>query len=108
MKHCNIGVDYRDKKGNLAYSLVNFDKPIAVIPSLAIHLDRDANERRSINAQTYLPAILTQEDAENPFNLKSMLLSYLVDNLGISEADKVLSFDLRFYDVSRLPGQIRS
>ncbi len=92
-------VDYRDQSGHLKHVLVNFENPIAVIPSLAIHLDREANDNRSVNAQTYLPVILSQAGNDKSFNLKDMLLAHLRDELGLSQADKVLAFDLRFYDV---------
>ena len=90
-------VDYRDKDGKLGFTLINFRKAIAIIPSLAIHLDREANERRAINAQTYLPPILAQS-GEGKFVFKDFLQQYLAEELGLT-VDKVLSFDLRFYDV---------
>ena len=90
-------VDYQDSQGNLASCLINIEKPIAVIPSLAIHLDREANDKRAINAQTYLPAILARDPGE--FNLKSWLQAYLHNTLGIKDVTKVLAFDLRFHDV---------
>jgi len=90
-------VDYRDKDGKLGFTLIDFRKAIAIIPSLAIHLDREANERRAINAQTYLPPILAQS-GEGKFVFKDFLQQYLAEELGLT-VDKVLSFDLRFYDV---------
>ena len=92
-------IDYRDTKGNLGNCLINFEKAVAVIPSLAIHLDRDANDKRAINAQTYLPPLLTQTDDGATFKLKDMLLDYLVKELDLEDAEKVLAYDLRLYDV---------
>jgi aspartyl aminopeptidase len=92
-------VDYRDTKSNLCHCLINFEKAVAVIPSLAIHLDRDANDKRAINAQTYLPPLLTQTDDGATFKLKDMLLDYLVKELDLENAEKVLAYDLRLYDV---------
>jgi len=92
-------VDYRDKSGKLNHTLIDFVKAIAVIPSLAIHLDRNANDDRTINAQTYLPVIVSQLDKDETFDLKALLLDILRNTMGIDEAEKVLSFDLRFYDV---------
>ncbi|SLM30164.1 putative M18 family aminopeptidase [Desulfamplus magnetovallimortis] len=40
-----------DHKDVLSTYLVNFNKPLAVIPSLPIHLDRDANNKRHLNPQ---------------------------------------------------------
>jgi len=91
-------VDYRGKDGKLAYSLVDFKKAVAVIPSLAIHLDREANEKRAINAQTYLPPVLSQSSADNKFVFKDLLQQFLVDEQGL-DVDKVHAYDIRFYDV---------
>ena len=38
--------------------LVDFKMPLAIIPSLAIHLDRDANNKRRVNPQTMLYPII--------------------------------------------------
>ena len=38
---------YKDRDAQLKQKLINFEDPIAVIPSLAIHLDREANSGRS-------------------------------------------------------------
>ena len=92
-------VDYQDKKGALCYTLMNFERPIAVIPSLAIHLDHKANENRSVNAQTYLPPILSQTLEGKCFDLKKFLLEHLKKELKIRDAEKILAYDLRFYDV---------
>ena len=54
--------------------LIDFRRAIAVIPSLAIHLDREANKSRSINPQTDLPPVLSLADGDDAFDL-SMLLS---------------------------------
>ena len=51
-------INYRDQSGGLSSALVNIDRPIGVVPSLAIHLDRDANANRSVNPQTDLPVVL--------------------------------------------------
>ncbi len=53
-------VHYRKIDGSLTSALLNFKKPIAVIPSLAIHLDREANNGRALNAQKELPPVLFQ------------------------------------------------
>ena len=46
--------------GKVESQLVDFQAPIAVIPNLAIHLNREANQGWAINAQTELPPILAQ------------------------------------------------
>jgi len=56
-------VTVRTVAGRVVSRLIDFAQPVAFIPSLAIHLDRAANDNRSINAQTMLPAILMRAPA---------------------------------------------
>ncbi len=86
-------VNYRDKTGALASVLIDFKRPIAFIPSLAIHLDREANENRSINAQKDLPAIISLEKNQSFHDL-------LKAEIGDQDIT-VLSFDLLLYDVQQ-------
>jgi len=51
-------VSYLDDENEIVHTLINFENPIAVIPSLAIHLDREANDNRKINAQTDIVPVL--------------------------------------------------
>ena len=53
-------VTYQVKSKKIHNLLINCMRPMAVIPSLAIHLDRDANKSRSINPQNDIPPILMQ------------------------------------------------
>ncbi len=88
-------VSYLDRKGALAHGLVDFRQPVAVIPSLAIHLDRDANENRSVNAQTCLPAVLGQQGDD--FDLRTLLRQRLEADSG-AEVGEVLDHELVLYD----------
>ncbi len=82
--------------GELVHPLVDFKRPLAVIPSLAIHLDREANKEHSINAQTDIPPILMQGDESVSFE------EILCKETGLKE---VLDFELLFYD-TQAPGFI--
>ena len=57
-----------DEQGRLRAWLLRSEGPVAVIPSLAIHLDREANNNRSINPQKELVAVLAigEEGADWP------------------------------------------
>ena len=57
-------VTLQTASGELENRLVDFEQSIATIPSLAIHLDRDANHTREINSQTYLPPIVCLDGRE--------------------------------------------
>jgi aspartyl aminopeptidase len=91
-------VTYVDKQRTLRNALVDFKAPVAVIPSLAIHLDREANKKRSINAQTHLPPVLMQLQGEEKPDLRDMLLAQLFHQYPDCDADRVLDFELSFYD----------
>ncbi len=75
--------------GQLEHKLIDFKRPVAIIPSLAIHLDKEANKNRSINAQTDIPPIMMQSSEEISFT------DILLQESGLKE---VLDFELLFYD----------
>lgn len=79
-----------DKKGNLINQLIDFVKPVGVIPSLAIHLNREANTASTVNAQTHLPIVVSQGEGQN---FKQMLLQYCAKPMN-----RVLSYELSCYD----------
>jgi aspartyl aminopeptidase len=92
-------VNYLDEDGDLCSTLVNFENPIAVIPSLAIHLDREANKNRSVNAQTDIPPILLKlpnSESEDKPSFHDILLQKIQDE---TDAIEVLDYELSFYDV---------
>jgi len=91
-------VTYADKDGQLQDALVNFDKPIARIPSLAIHLDRDANTSRTVNAQKHLPLVLAGTDPSYS-NFRTLLKQQLDSELGKGkQAEKIYSYEIYAYD----------
>ena len=56
-------VSYLDAKDTIQETLIDVKKSIAIIPSLAIHLDDKANSERTVNKQTDISPILsTNED----------------------------------------------
>ncbi len=91
-------VSYLDRNGAIAHGLIDFVQPVAVIPSLAIHLDREANESRSVNAQTHLPPVLGRQGRD--FDLKTLLRQRLETDAG-AEVGRVLDHELVLYDTQR-------
>jgi aspartyl aminopeptidase len=87
-------VSWVDKQHNLQQGLIDFREPIAVIPSLAIHLDRDVNRGREINPELHMKPILQQAAAQIDFRqyLKNRLLA------EGRQVEQVLDFNLSFYD----------
>jgi len=87
--------------GGLRNLLIDFRRPIAIIPSLAIHLDRTANEGRAINAQEHMRPVLLQ-NPEPGLTFKGLLAREL-GKMGVAEIgeDQILDFDLSFYDTHK-------
>lgn len=81
------------KSGELFHDLIDFERPIAIIPNLAIHLDREANSKRVINPQRHLPVVIGQGNID----FKALLLDQLAKQ-GRSDASSVLEFELSCYD----------
>ncbi len=89
-------VTLRDKRGVLRSRLIDCRRPLAIIPSLAIHLDRDANDSRTINKQTMLPPVLGLA-GDQPFDLAGLIKSELKkQDAALARAD-ILDFELSFY-----------
>ena len=91
-------VTYVDAGGVLANALIDFIRPVAVIPSLAIHLDRDANSSRSINAQTQLPPVLLCDAEKIAPTFRALLLEQLRAQPGHDNAHEVLDYEISCYD----------
>ena len=81
-------------EGAVLSELVDFERPVGIIPNLAIHLDRDVNKGRKINPQDELPLILSraEKDAEMDFS------EILARELGRSVAE-ISAFDICAYPV---------
>jgi aspartyl aminopeptidase len=92
-------VNYLDTNGEINQLLVNFENPIAVIPSLAIHLDREANKDRTINAQKDIPPVLLKLPNDDKPDFKKILLQLMEKQCDVSDVDEVLDYELSFYDV---------
>ena len=87
-------VNYKTTDGTIKAVLINFEDAIAIIPSLAIHLDRTQNETKKVNAQTDLPPILAQLCADESVSFEDLLSERIND----SSLQKVLDWELFFYD----------
>lgn len=89
-------VTFVDKEGVVSNSLVNFERAVATVPSLAIHLDRDANTKRTINKQTDIPLVLTLVEEGKDWDFRKLLAQQLTRN-GHA-VGKVLDFEIYCYD----------
>lgn len=92
-------VTLRTEAGRILSRLIDFARPIAFIPNLAIHLNRDANDNRRINAQKELPAVLCRLPATNRApDFAQLLTAQLRRQYRRLQVDAVLAFELSLYD----------
>lgn len=90
-------VTWLDKNSTIKSTLVDFKRPVAVIPSLAIHLNREANEQKKINKQTDLVPIVMQHHDENSPGFIAILQQQLTEEHDIHPAE-ILDHELYLYD----------
>ena len=92
-----------NEQGELQSSLVDFERAIATVPSLAIHLNREANQNKTTNPQKEMNALLCA--ARKDFSFRDLLLEQanqqLAEQAAGSEQNytEILDFNLSFYDV---------
>ncbi|WP_455205211.1 M18 family aminopeptidase [Kaarinaea lacus] len=92
-------VSYLSNDGQIKHALIDFNHPIAVIPSLAIHLDKEVNENRSINKQEHLPPVLMNlESDEEEVDFREILAAHMKNQFEESDVVEVLDYELSLYD----------
>ncbi len=90
-------INYLSHDDKLESQLIDVQKKIAIIPSLAIHLERKANEGRTVNKQTDIcPILTTNEDFEF-----ETFLEWQLEKHGVKGAKKVYASELSFYDTQK-------
>lgn len=87
-------IAYKSSSNTVHEANIDSKAPVGIIPSLAIHLDREANEKRSVNAQLHLPVLVGCDDA---FDFKNWIARQLQDK-GVEDFEKLLSHELSLYD----------
>ncbi len=91
-------VTFRSKDSAIRSVLIDFQRPVAIIPSLAIHLDPSANQEKSINAQTHIVPMLSRQDKGKNTDFRLMLQDQIQTQHKNIEIDTVLDYELSFYD----------
>ncbi len=79
------------ENGHIKSRLVNVDKDLLMLPSLAIHMNREANKGYSYNAQKDMQPIFGDEEAKDCF------WKIIADAAGIEEKD-IFGSDLFLYN----------
>jgi len=93
-------VTYLTLENTIISSLIDFKVPVAVIPSLAIHLDREVNNARSINPQKDIIPLVLQFPVEQQTatTFKNILHSQLKQQYPNSNVAQILDYEISLYD----------
>ncbi len=94
-------VSWLDSQGNLRISLLDWIRPIAIIPSLAIHLHKEANNKKSINQQSELVPVIGLDKIGEEKGITSFLAEQLTNEYPNDQISQILNHDLFFYDVQK-------
>lgn len=94
-------VTWRDADSRIHSGLIDFHRPLAVIPSLAIHLDREADAKKSVNRQTDLVPIIMQAEEDDQFDFHTLLRQQLTVEHPQIESPAILDHELFLYDCRR-------
>ncbi len=87
-----------DDKERLKSILINYNRPVALIPSLAIHLDREANKNRTVNPQLDIPPLFSIGDPDKSLPFKETLLARAKEEHPGTDILEVLDYELSFSD----------
>ncbi len=87
-------VCYRTKKNIIKTNLIDFNRSVAIIPSLAIHLNREANKGNPINSQKDLNLLLGNKGETNNFSFLEHIVKQLKSEHHEKHFAELLSYDL--------------
>lgn len=90
-------ISYLNSAGEIKDVLIDAKKAIAIISSLAIHLDENANKDRTVNKQTDICPILTTSD---DFEFDEFL-KWQLAKLDILDVKELYASELSFYDTQK-------
>jgi len=93
-------VSFESENDVLKNALVNFEIPLAVIPSLAIHLDREANTSKNINPQTDITPILLQSNSDT-FTFIDLLHNQIIKQYPDMVVNTIHDYEMSFYDTQK-------
>lgn len=78
--------------------LININRPVVIIPSVAIHMNRNVNEGFGVNKQKDTLPLLGLINEK--FEKDNYLIKILAEELKM-EADEIIGFDLGLYEIEK-------
>ena len=78
--------------------LIDFRRPVATVPSLAIHLNRDVHKNRTINPQKEVVLLVSSGDGDRR-SFRQLLLDQIQHEHANIPVAEVLDYEISCYDV---------
>jgi len=97
-------VSYLNSQNIIKDALIDVEKSIAIIPSLAIHLDDKANKDRTVNKQTDICPILATNNVSTKESVGfeyDEFLKWQLSKLDILDVKELYANELSFYDTQK-------
>ncbi len=94
-------IAYTDINQNASSTLIDFKRPVAVIPNLPIHLTPAKNTQEKINRQTEMPPLLMQFESQknkDTQTFQKILLGEAQKSRPKIKIKSIEDFDLNLYD----------
>ena len=79
--------------------LVDFERPVGIIPSIAIHMDRSVNDNLALNKQNDMQMLISTTEVQGELGAQSMA-EMLAELMGIQHGE-VVDYDLYAYVCGR-------
>lgn len=91
---------YLAKDGSTKSVLVDFKRAMAIVSSLAIHLNRGVNDNHSINAQKEMPPLVGLIDKGQGSDFYSLVEDEIKKQKLARDLDQILGMEFYLYDMS--------
>jgi aspartyl aminopeptidase len=86
---------------SLKVLLINFQRPLLTLPSIAIHFNREANTNNTIDKQKHLAPVLSQAVDRQLPEFSDILFQKIAEEYPSETVRKILAFDIFCYDVQK-------
>ncbi|WP_417911252.1 M18 family aminopeptidase [Candidatus Electronema sp. PJ] len=90
---------WQDADSRLHSALLDFQRPVGIIPNLAIHLNREANKQQEINTQTDMVPLIGLAD-DNKVDFQQLLREQLHRQYPEAVPAGFIDHELYFYDAN--------
>jgi aspartyl aminopeptidase len=91
-------VTCRMENGEINSVLIDFRRPVATVPSLAIHLNRDVHKNRTINPQKEVVLLVSSGNGDRR-SFRQLLLDQIQHEHPNIPVAEVLDYEISCYDV---------